>query len=121
MPAAACRMCLPHPPAATRSFPFCGLQGTLPPELARLGSLKVRCAALYNAVGCCQLMLLCCGSAAYCCCQVAGPHCPPRLLQVLNLQHNQLSGGIPKTWTAIGALPALETLQLGTLVGAGGS
>ena len=55
-----------------RALPGCGLQGSLPPQLASL------------------------------------PH-----LQTIDLSHNRLSGGIPKAWTTIGSLPALQTLQLG--------
>lgn len=43
---------------------------------------------------------------------------PPELaglprLQLIDLSHNRLMGGIPKAWTAVGSLPALQTLQLG--------
>jgi hypothetical protein len=34
-------------------------------------------------------------------------------LRVLDLQRNSLTGGVPPAWTAAGAFPALETLQLG--------
>lgn len=58
-------------PPTRSKLPYCGLEGTLPEELAGLTALKT-----------------------------------------LDLQHNNLTGGVPDQWTAVGAFPALETLQL---------